>query len=152
LMVLIHEQAGEHLQAIERYRRIVDAQPGSVVALNNLAYRLATVGKNPKDALPFATAAAKLAPQDPAILDTLAWTQHLLGDNEAAVKTTAQALKFAPNHPEIRLHAAIIYAAAGARAVAEDNLRIALKLNPGLADSPDVAALRATLEKLGASK
>jgi Tfp pilus assembly protein PilF len=144
-LALIYQQQREYQQAIERYRRVIAAQPNSVQALNNLAYLLGTEAKNPKDALQFAVAAAKLAPRDPVILDTLAWTQHLLGDTKAAVQTMGSILKLAPNRAEIRLHAAIIYAAAGARAVAEDNLNAALSLDKTLAQRPDVQALRQRL-------
>ena len=132
--------------------KVIATQPRSVVALNNLAYRLAVDKKNPTEALPLATSAVALAPWDPYVLDTLAWIQHLLGNNAVAVKAMAEALKYQPENPEIRLHAAIINAASGARAVAEDNLREALRLNPALEGTADVKQLRVQLEKLATSK
>jgi tetratricopeptide (TPR) repeat protein len=151
-LALMLDQAGQPEAAIERYRRVVAFEPGNALALNNLAYRLATDGKKPSEALPFALRAAKLVPQDTNVLDTLAWIQHLVGDHAAAVKTMAAVLKAAPNHPEIRLHAAAIYAASGAKAVAEDQLQMALKLRPSLEGTAEVKQLRQQIDKISTAK
>jgi hypothetical protein len=63
----------------------------------------------------------------------------------------AGVLRALPNDADVRLHAAFIYAASGARAVAENQLREALKLNPALEKSDEVKALRAQLENLAAA-
>ena len=56
-----------------------------MLALNNLAFDLAVHGDHPDEALPFAERANELVKGNPALLDTLAWVQHLLGrDAEAA--------------------------------------------------------------------
>ena len=47
--------------------------------------------------------------------------------------------------PLIRLHAAIVFAAQGVRAVAENELAAALKLNPALETSDEVKQVRAKL-------
>ena len=144
--------SGQLDAAIERYRRVLMYEPANALALNNLAYRLAVDKKKPSDALPLATQAAKQAPQDPTILDTLAWVQHLLGDDAAAVKTMAAALRGAPANVDIHLHAAAIYAANGARAVAEDQLAAAIKLKPSIEGSAEVKQLRQEIERLAAPK
>jgi Flp pilus assembly protein TadD len=144
-LALMYEADGDRQAAMQRYRRVIAAEPKHAMALNNLAYRLATDGKSPKEALPFAQRAVAAAPQSPTILDTLAWVQYLLGDVSEAVSTMAAALKGDPRNAEIRLHAAVIYAANGARAVARDQLAAALKLDPALQDSPEVRALQEKL-------
>jgi len=50
------------------------------------------------------------------------------------------------------MHAAIINAAAGARAVAEIQMNEAIKLNPGLEGSAEVKQVREQLEKLASPK
>jgi hypothetical protein len=50
------------------------------------------------------------------------------------------------------MHAAIIYAAAGARAVAQIELNEAIKINPALENSPEVKQVREQLEKLASPK
>jgi tetratricopeptide (TPR) repeat protein len=146
-LAVLESDAEQHASSIARYRRVVQLEPKNVPALNNLAYALAVHEKNPREALPLARRAAALAPNDPNILDTLAWVYHLLNDNATAAKVMAQALRSSPPSPRIRLNAAIIYAAAGAVAVAETQLRAALALDPTLEDSDEVRALREQLEK-----
>jgi hypothetical protein len=58
-----------------------------------------------------------------------------------------QAARANPRIAEIRLHAAIVFEAAGARAVAESELAQALKLNPALEKSPEVETLRTRLQQ-----
>ena len=58
-----------------------------------------------------------------------------------------QVIKTNTLNPEIRLHAAIVFAAAGARTIAKEQLSIALKLNPALADALEVKQLQAQLAK-----
>lgn len=151
-LALMADQAGQIDVAIDRYRRAIAVDQSNALALNNLAYRLAVDRKTPQEALPLAIQAAKLAPQDPTVLDTLAWTQYLLGDHAAAVKTMAVVLTRSPNNAEVRLHAATIYAASGAKAVAEDQLQAALKLQPSLEGSAEVRQLRQLLEKTAPAK
>lgn len=148
----LYERQGNKDAAVERYRRVVDLQPRNALALNNLAYLTATHLKRPADALPLAQRAMGLAPQNPIIGDTLGWIQYLLGDTATAVRIIGAAAKAAPNNAEIRLHAAVVSAATGARAAAEFELGEALRLDPSLEKSPDVSALRQQLEKLGSSR
>jgi uncharacterized protein (TIGR03790 family) len=148
-LAVLLDSANQVDAAIERYRRTLASQPTNVTALNNLAYRLATDKKSPAEALPLAQQAIKLD-QSPTVVDTLAWIQHLLGDS-AAVRTMATALRGGPNNADIRLHAAIIYAAAGARGVAEDQLKAALKLRPALEASAEVRQLREQLARPAAA-
>lgn len=147
-LALLLEATGEWQGAEARYARVVALQPNNALALNNLAYSLATRRKAPKQALPLARRAAAAAPKDGMVVDTLAWVEHLLGDIKAAVGHVAQAIALTPRHPEIRLHAAVINAAGGARAVAEAQLAEALKLDPSLEKRPEVRQVRAALAKL----
>ena len=120
------------------------------MALNNLAFELATHQNAAAEALPLAERALATAPQNPAFLDTVAWIEHLLGRNQAAIPRIALAARGAPANPGIRLHAAIINAAAGAVAVAEAELKEALRLQPSLEGTNEVKELRARLQQLAA--
>jgi uncharacterized protein (TIGR03790 family) len=148
-LALLYDQLKEHKAAVDRYRRVVQLQPDSAVALNNLAYTLATFENNTAEALPLARRAAAAAPRDGTVLDTLAWIEHLSGDDANAARGIAQAIRLAPRNADVHLHAAVINAALGARAVAEDELKEALRLNPTLATSEQVQQVRAQLQKLG---
>jgi uncharacterized protein (TIGR03790 family) len=146
-----HDLAGQADQAIERYRRVLAVDPRNPTALNNLAYSLAVNKNNPKEALPIARQALAVSPQNGTVLDTLAWVEYLSGDVTTAAKRIPLAVQSEPGSPDIRLHAATIYAAAGARAVAQDELAAALKLKPALEKSPEVAQVREKLEKMAAN-
>lgn len=138
----IEEKAGEYDAAIEWYHRILALQSTNVIALNNLAYALAVRKNQPAEALPFARRAASLAPRAGAVLDTLGWVEHLLGNHEVAAKLFADAVRLDANNAEIRLHAAIVYAAAGQREQSQAELAQALKLDPGLAAREEVRRLK----------
>ena len=58
-------------------------------------------------------------------------------------------MKAAPARAESRLHAAVVYAAAGMQGAATKELSEAVRLDPKLEESDEVKALRAKL-KLGA--
>jgi Tfp pilus assembly protein PilF len=147
-LALLQEQTGQHAAAEEGYRRALTLQPNNAVALNNLAYALAVRKKSPKEGLPFAKRAVALSPNDPNVIDTLAWIEHLTGNDVEAARLMAAAIKSSPGSPEIRLHAAIIYAARGALAVSETELKEALRLAPALEQSEDVKQLRVRLLEL----
>lgn len=83
-----------------------------------------------------------LAPRLGVVLDTLGWVEHLLGNHEAAAKLFADAVRLDANNAEIRLHAAIVYAAAGNRKQSQAELAQALKLDPGLAAREEVSRLK----------
>jgi Tfp pilus assembly protein PilF len=143
----LDESAGRRDTAIETYKQILEVDANHVAALNNLAYALAVHRKMPKEGLPFARRAIAAAPTSPTVLDTLGWIHYLLGDHASAAKLMDEVLRADTLNPEIRLHAAIVFAAAGRRPQAQTQLAIALKLNPSLSASDEVKQLQARLAK-----
>ncbi len=140
-LAAIYEQRGEIDQAIDRYRRVLAADPQNVIALNDLAYALAERKHAPGEALPLANKAYNLAP-GPAVADTLGWIHHLLGDDRSAMPLLEQAVAGAADNSEILLHSALIHAALNVKAKARTELDAAEKLNPALAEQAEVKALR----------
>jgi uncharacterized protein (TIGR03790 family) len=138
----LDERAGDHDSAIDRYRIVIEVQPNHALALNNLAYALAVKRNAPAEALAFADRAVRLSPGSGVMLDTFAWIQHLLGNNELAAKLLNQAVRLEPAHPEIRVHAAVVYMAIGNKTGAATELKQALALDPGLINREDVQRLR----------
>src|SRR5262245_60257915 len=134
-LALIDDHAGDRESAIAQYRAILSYSPNDPLALNNLAHALAVYRNNPEEALPIAQRATVVAREDPALLggasisnyyslgtyrreplvpyslDTLAWVQHLLGRHIEAASTIRDALAADSVAPDLRWHAAIIYAA-----------------------------------------
>jgi Flp pilus assembly protein TadD len=148
LLASMYEEAGEFDKSADRYRRILANKNSDVLALNNLAFHLATREHKPADALPLAERAYVLSRAEPNVTDTLAWVYHLLGNERDAIRYINEAIARGPKIAETRVHSAAIYAAAGDVAAARKELQTALQLNPGLAARDDVKALQ---EKLNAA-
>jgi uncharacterized protein (TIGR03790 family) len=149
-LALLYEQAGEFARAADRYRHVLNLQPNNLIALNNLAYGMATRQKQPAEAKLLALKAVAAAPNNGTLRDTLAWIEYLLGNHAEAAKQIAVAVRGAEGVAEVRLHAAFIYAETGAIAAGEYELKTALKLDPDLRKREDVRALEARLSKAAA--
>jgi uncharacterized protein (TIGR03790 family) len=145
MLGMLYDQAGEHAKAIARYRHILTLAPANALAMNNLAYALATHQGDLQEALALARKAHTLASNDPSIADTLAWILHLSGDHAEARRLIATALAAAGSNPQVQLHAAIIHAAAGQYDTASRHLARALELSPELDSEQGVKQLRAKL-------
>jgi uncharacterized protein (TIGR03790 family) len=152
---------GYHDAAIDRYRLALDAEPPSArdirwavtgyedsvrvrpAALSNLAYALAVYRHAPEEALPLARTAFASSPDNPSVLDTLAWIEYLLGDTANALLHIRQSLALKRPSTAVQLHAAEIFTVAGAIDEAESLLQEVLRRQPSLAGSEDVARVRA---------
>jgi len=146
-LALLYERTGKVDAAIDRYRRTLDLQPNLTPALNNLAYALAVHKNAAAEALPFAQRAVATAPDDPNLLDTLGWVQHVGGDERAAAATFERVLRAKPRNAEVHLHAAIVFAATSQFASAKRELDASLELDPSLKGRADVRELVSRLEK-----
>lgn len=120
--------ARQYKEAIPLFEKIVAAAPQSVVALNNLAWAYQQV-KDPK-ALATAEQAAKLAPDTPAVLDTLAWILADQGDYKRAQPLLEKALAKAPEASDIRYHLAAVLLKTGDKVKARKELDTALAGKP----------------------
>ncbi len=136
----VEVKAGNYDKTIEHLRKIVEAQPQNVMALNFLAYVLADHTGRIDEALQYAQKAKELAPSDINVEDTLGWVyfkkglygmalQHL----QAAVNrdgenvTQGTALR--------RYHLAMAYEKNGDTEKAAKTLSAALKLDPNLPEA-----------------
>ena len=69
-----------------------------------------------------------------------------MGDDLAASKLLAELVRANPLlSPEIRLHAAVVFAAIGQRSAAQTQLALALKLNPSLKGSEEAKQVQSRL-------
>jgi tetratricopeptide (TPR) repeat protein len=136
----IEAKSGSYAKAIEHLRKIVDAQPQNVTALNFLAYLLADHTNQTDEALKYAQKAKELAPNDINVEDTLGWVyfkkgvygvalQHL----EAAVNRDGENVM--QGTAIRRYHLAMAYTRTGDQAKAAKTLSAALKLNPSLPEA-----------------
>ena len=171
-LAILSDRAGDTELAIAQYRAMLSFIPNDSFALNNLAYLLAISRHDPQQALPLAERAVLTARVDPAqlgirilanrallgdqelelllpyCLDTLAWVQHLLGRHTDAANTVREARATGGDSPEIRWHAAVIYASNDDPAHAANELRAAVAGDPTFANRVDVQRLR---QQLGAA-
>ncbi|HYN08734.1 MAG TPA: TIGR03790 family protein [Vicinamibacterales bacterium] len=144
-LAAMHEARAEFDQAIEQYRAVIAVEPQNVIALNNLAYALSERKQQPKEALPLALKAYRLA-QTPDIADTVGWIHHLLGEDQAALPWLEQAAAGSPNSVEILIHAAVVHAALNDLTKARQELQAAEKLDPRIGTRSDVQKLRTRLK------
>ncbi|MFN8065233.1 MAG: TIGR03790 family protein [Vicinamibacterales bacterium] len=149
MLALLHEERSEWDQAIDAYKRTLAAKPDDPTALNNLAYLMAVRKRDAANALPYAKRAYTAQNASPAATDTLAWVQHLLGNDVEALPLIVAASRQMPQNAEVRLHAAAIFAATGNTARAKDELTAAMTLDPSLENNPVLDPLR---KSLGLSK
>lgn len=114
-------EAKNYAQAETHFRALQDMLPDSPTPPNNLAWLLVQQGKS--GALPLAERAAKLQPDNAAVLDTLA--QVLASEKQwsRAVAEQQKVVAKAPVVSEYRLRLAKYLIAAGDRAAARDQLQ-----------------------------
>jgi len=137
---------GDSAAAANAWRGLLAQSSHLVLAYNNLAWALATQPEPKLDeALELATVAQNLAPEAPAILDTLGWVHHQLGQDEEAIQRLEAAVKGAPYRGLYYFHLGMAYARRHEDAKADEALRRAIELDP---DGLFVEQARQTLTNL----
>ena len=117
-------------------------------AANNIAYMYCDKLNRPGDALPFAEAAAKALPDNPNVLDTLAWTLAKLGKNENARAVAMRAVQLGPRLPMNWLHLAHITEKVGITDEAVRYYNQALAVARATKDEQVAKDARAALDRL----
>ena len=135
--------AGNMPQAEQHYGAVLAGQPNNVLAMNNLAYLLAQQ-KRP-GAVALAERALKLAPDAPAVQDTLAFC--LANDNQLprAIEIQAKVVANTPDAGQFRLQLAKFMLQSGDKLGARTELRTLAKLGPTFARQAEVTELLKTL-------
>ena len=85
-LAVADERDGNATAAIAHYRKVLDADPDNIPALNNLAYHLASDSDQPDEALKYAQKAKELAPGSVSVDDTIGWAFYRKGLYDTAVK------------------------------------------------------------------
>ena len=128
---------------MQQYKLILDLKPNDALALNNLAWAAAQL-KDPK-ALGYAEKANQLAPNNPAILDTLGVLLVDNGDAKRDIESLRQATTLAPNAPGIRLNLARALVRDGQKEAAKTELEILAKLGEAFPAQAEVTRLMQAL-------
>lgn len=130
-------------EAEKHYAAALQITPNNAVLLNNLAW---VTGQSGKDgAVAFAEKANKLAPNQPAFMDTLA---TLLADKQEfakAIEVQKKAVDIQPTNAGLRLNLAKIYIKSGKKALAKVELETLAALGSKLSFQGEVAALLKSL-------
>ncbi len=93
--------------------RAIELNPQDPVILNYLAYSWIDRGVNLDRALALLEKALALAPNNPEILDSLAWGHHKKGDHDRALEGLQKAVTLSPAEPLILSHYGDVLWAAG---------------------------------------
>ncbi|MBI1787673.1 MAG: tetratricopeptide repeat protein [Acidobacteria bacterium] len=133
-MGMLEGETGNHAAAIANYRRILDLAPTHVPAMNNLAFLLADQGKGIDEALRLAQKAKELAPDSPAIDDTIGWAYYKKGLHQTAVPYLERSAGRDPD-ARTKYHLAMAYLMAGNRKLGQQTLEAATKLAPNLPEA-----------------
>lgn len=139
----VAQARGELAEASKLFEQTLALAPGHALALNNLAM-LRLQARQP-GALDLAQRAAKAAPFEPAVLDTLAQalaTEDKLSD---ALSTQVRAVQLAPDVPELRLALAKLLLQSGEKAKAKVELDRLVGLGAGFRQQDEVAKLLKSL-------
>jgi tetratricopeptide (TPR) repeat protein len=123
------EAAGAHPAVLVSYRAVLDIEPSNLIALNNLAYFLAT--DSPDEALSFAQRAAEMVPDNPTVQDTLGWIYYRKGLYSMAVRYLKTAVD-KETTPQRQFHLGMSYLKMGDQAAGQKIVRAALQKDPNL--------------------
>ncbi len=133
----------QHKAAAEHYLVLNKSNPNNLLIVNNLAWSLSE--SNDSRALSFAEQALKLAPDNPAVMDTLGWILVQQGQTARGLKLLRQALAKAPDAGDIQYHYAAALAKNGDKARARQELDRLLKSGQDFPQKPAAQALMQTL-------
>jgi cellulose synthase operon protein C len=111
--------------AVKQYKSVAEIAPKNIAVLNNLAWASGQL-KDPA-ALGYAQQAYELAPNNPAVLDTLAMILLDRGEPGKALPYMEQAFKLAPRQPEIHFNYAKTLSRSGKKDAARKELQTLAK-------------------------
>ena len=139
-----HALASRNMALAEsRYREVLAIAPDNALALNNVAWLMATAKKPGSVAM--AEKANALLPNRPVIMDTLALALAAEGQAAKGVEVMKKALALESTNPQLRLNLAKLMIQAGDKAGAKTELATLAELGPKFPRQAEVADLMKTL-------
>ena len=123
------------------YRGVLGMAPTHALAMNNIAWLLAKQSK--PGAVEMATKANELAPNRPALLDTLATALAAEGKYPQAIEAQKKALALAAKEPSLKLNLARIYLKAGEKPYARAELEELAAMGEKFGEQAEVNTLLA---------
>ena len=138
--VLWSDSQGDREGSERDLRQIIRMQPEDARALNHLGYMLADQTNRFEEALDLIERAIAISPDDPAIIDSLAWAQYKLGRYEDALANLRRAFSVFPDH-EVASHLGEVLWQMGEQEKATEVWEEALK------SRPDSQLIKAVIER-----
>lgn len=129
----------DYATAVSHYRAVLAVAPKNPIVLNNLAWSLGQM-RDPK-ATAYAEEANKLAPNQPAIMETLGTLYVAQGKVSPGVDLLAKAVSLAPQNPDFRLSYAKALIKAGKKTEAKQALDTLAQLGDKFSAHAEVVAL-----------
>jgi tetratricopeptide (TPR) repeat protein len=139
--VLLHDALDDMEGSEQKLRRIIALEPDDARALNHLGYMLADRTTRFEEALELIERAITLSPDDPAIIDSLAWAQYKLGRYEEALVNLRRAFAVFPDH-EVASHLGEVLWVSGQR---DEALEV---WTDALEDTPDSDLIKEAMQRL----
>jgi tetratricopeptide (TPR) repeat protein len=137
-------------QAEQFFRKVLEIQPNSAIALNNLGYMLVDKTTRYTDALKYIRKAVELEPTNGAYLDSLGWVYFKLGQYESAEDNMVKAVQHSSNDPSVHDHLGDLYEKTGRIHLAAEQWQISVdeyaKSNTADVEPGDVAKVQKKLE------
>lgn len=141
--VLLWDQLQNRVKSEADLRQIILMKPEDSRALNHLGYMLADQTERYEEALELLERAIAISPDDPAIIDSLAWAQYKLGNYADAEQNLRRAFAVFPDH-EVASHLGEVLWVRGKQSEAQQVWESALEARP------DSELLRDVMERFGA--
>ena len=129
-LLLLGGLESDPLQSMARYRQVLELEPKNAIALNNLAYMMAT--SDPDGALTYAQQAVEIAPDSAMVQDTIGWIYYRKGTFDFAVRYLEAAVRKEPN-PRRQFHLGLAYLKCGKTDQGHALMSQALSRDPQLA-------------------
>ncbi|MFK7865341.1 MAG: tetratricopeptide repeat protein [Pseudohongiellaceae bacterium] len=139
--VLLYDRLGDKVGSETDLRQIILMKPEDSRALNHLGYMLADQTERYEEALDLLERAIAISPDDPAILDSLAWAQFKLGLYDDALINLRRAFANFPD-PEVASHLGEVLWNMGRQDEAKQVWA------DSLADNPDSELIKEVTERL----
>ena len=144
-------EAEKHFdQAEQFFHKVLEIQPNSAIALNNLGYMLVDKTTRFADALKYIRKAVELEPTNGAYLDSLGWVYFKMGQYESAEDNMVKAVQHSSNDPAVHDHLGDLYEKTGRIHLAAEQWQISVdeyaKSNSADAEPGDVAKVQKKLE------
>ena len=140
---MLHDQRGDLVAAETDLRQLLKYNPNSAQGLNALGYILADQTNRFDEAYDLIRQALDLAPENPAILDSMGWVLYRMGRLEEALPYLEQAMESFPDQ-EVAAHLGELLWVLGEKERARDAWRW------GLEEDPHSELIPATIERLEA--